>query len=297
MLSAFGRKRQWEVKDSHSCTLTALMRPVCWEKRFPIPGWKLLWTDKRRVGQETGICLPGDVKTAENKTVLDIELKQIITAGVTKWGPDNRLQQKQGWLGDRTSSTVRFWFPDFSVTHLHIWDKICSGEVQSQSQIYFNTALLFAVLPKNHICFSFAPAANNNSFFSESKVFHYSPCVLQGAAHTGTTTPQCPWVFQLLPFQFSHWSSWLGVSKDFELQEKRKGRSEIWHWNWRCKWLELESYFNFCCSSTGPYLCSWPGDDWREGTQYSSLLKLLSFSTHSLYKAEMKLLIKLERPA
>lgn len=64
-----------------------------------------------------------------------------------------------------------------------------------------------------------------------------------------------------------------------------------------CKWLKLESNLNFPCSFTKPYLCCWLGGDWWNWKQYSSFLKLLPVSTHNAYKAQIKLLIKLGRPA
>lgn len=53
------------------------------------------------MGKEIGICSAGDDETEKNKTILDVELEQILTAGVAKWGPDNRAAAetvlRTGW--------------------------------------------------------------------------------------------------------------------------------------------------------------------------------------------------------
>lgn len=72
-------------------------------------------------------------------------------------------------------------------------------------------------------------------------------------------------------------------------ENKDEDETEVWE-------TGAESNHNCLCSSTGPYLCCWPGDGWW-GQGWYSLLKLLPGTTHSLYKVEIKLLIKLDRPA
>lgn len=142
------------------------------------------------------------LKLKKNKTVLDVKLKQIITSGVEKWGPDNRAAaetraEDRLVTGRRTSCSARFQFPDFSEAHLHIWDKICWG-VQSQSQIYFIIALLFTLLPKKTISsFHMHLQLLITWFWGKAKPFITPLCSARsctyGHNHTPLHVPALPW--------------------------------------------------------------------------------------------------------
>lgn len=133
--TSLGRKSQWEVKSSHSysscgpeeaCMLRELL-PKPWMETV-IKELSISVMDRRKISSKASM----DVLTRRywswrNNTVLDVELKQIITAQVATWGLTATLQQKQGlrtvwWPGDRASCNVSFQFSDFSETHLYICD-------------------------------------------------------------------------------------------------------------------------------------------------------------------------------
>lgn len=215
-VTSIRRKSQWEVKGSHSCTFVAL-RSACWEKCFPIPGWKLQWTNKRSLGKEIGICSCRGVeiikKKKKNQTCLGCRTERDYHSWSGKMGA-----WQEGWSRNRAEDRLETgrqdklqcqvlgsWLLWNTPTHhwqnLLRWGTICHKYILT----LLRTWLCYL---KSHICFSFVPAAINNLVFSESKVFHYSPCTLQGAADTDTTTSHC--MFQLcLSGQQDFWNNQL----------------------------------------------------------------------------------------
>lgn len=149
ILSAFRRKSQWEVKGPHSCTGDLHAE----RNAFQSLNENYYGQKKEVQERKQGFANLQVLKLKKNKTVLEVELKQIITAGGAKWGPDNRAAAENRAknrlvTGRQNKLQCQVLGFDFSEKHLHIIDKICWGEVQSQSQIYFSTASLFTLLPK-----------------------------------------------------------------------------------------------------------------------------------------------------